>query len=380
MRIVCFLFDPQVGGPHVRARGVYQVLQKQGHDIRIAIPPGPGNAQGYHEEVGIAVDRPAIRKPVSPRKVGAFLCYMLALPLGVLRVLHYLRAQRADVVHVNGAFDLAPAFAAYLSKASLVWHLNDTAIPPRLAQAFGRMVSALADETVVAAEAVGRHYGLHPDGVRVIPAPVDISRFPARHRQAPFSTPVRVGLIANWNPLKGQDRFIDVIERLVARGHDVHAVLVGQTTDNQEPYWRPLHERITMSPLASRFTLVDYTSEVPALLVEWDVALLTSRSEASPMSVIEAMAVGLPQVCFQVGGVDELLGTTRGDRAGISVPEGDVEAMVSAVERLLTDPALYEAFSKAGPVRAQEHFSLDACVARHLAAYDAATQSKERVA
>lgn len=106
------------------------------------------------------------------------------------------------------------------------------------------------------------------------------------------------------------------------------------------------------------------------------------------MSVLEAMSVGVPQVCFRVGGVPELLGTQgraseRPDMdrpAGVVVPEGDVDAMVEAVERLLSETERYRELARAGQARARALFSLEACVARHHAVYNAAIGARGRLA
>lgn len=379
MIAICFLFDPNVGGPHVRARGVYSELQRRGYEVRIAIPRGEGSAQAFHESAGLRVDRLAIHKPVSPTKAKAFIRYLLALPTGVARTARYLRATEADVVHVNGAFDLVPALAAKVTRTPLVWHLNDTAIPTHLAAVFGWMVKRLATRPVAAAQAVATHYGLAPSEVDILYAPVDTRRFtPANSEpRQPDEVPL-IALVANWNPLKGQDRFIDVIAELVERGHHVRALIVGNFGPGQEAFWRPLHDSIVTRGLADHFTILGFVDDVPKALAAVDVSLLTSRSEACPISVLEAMASGIPQVCFNVGGVDELLDPVGPNPVGVSVPEGDVVAMVDAVEQVLGDSAIYEKLSASAPERARNLFSIDVCVSRHEQIYRAATGLEAR--
>ena len=75
--------------------------------------------------------------------------------------------------------------------------------------------------------------------------------------------------------------------------------------------------------------------DVPELLRAAHVFVLPTRSEAHPMSVLEAMAAGLPVVASDVGGVPELL-----DGHGLLVPPGDADALAVALRRLIDDPAL----------------------------------------
>jgi len=78
-------------------------------------------------------------------------------------------------------------------------------------------------------------------------------------------------------------------------------------------------------------------SRVAATLAQGEIFLNTSRADNTPVSVIEAMAVGLPIVSTDVGGISDLL--TDGVNA-LLVPEGSPQAMARAVARLLTEDGL----------------------------------------
>jgi glycosyltransferase involved in cell wall biosynthesis len=81
-----------------------------------------------------------------------------------------------------------------------------------------------------------------------------------------------------------------------------------------------------------------------------DVFLNTNRVDNTPVSVIEACAMGLPVVATDVGGVRHLLADGE---SGLLVAEGDDEAMAAAVLRLLSDPALAGRLSDNGRTLAE---------------------------
>lgn len=374
LKIVCFQFDPNICGPHVRARAVFSRMVKDGHLVHVVIPEGPGTAQDFYDKTGIAVDRLAIRKPVSPRNRINFALYFLWLPLGVARTILYLRRERPDIVHVNGSFDLVPAIAAKFVGLPLVWHLIDTAPSRPFARLLGRIVSLLATRVIFVATAVAEHYRITTDRAELIFEPVDSQHFAARDPTDRPKSPAVIGLLANWNPLKGQDRFIEVIRLLASSGRRVRGRIMGAMNERQSDYWRPLLAHMERAGLDAYIERVGFVDNVAEALNDIDILLLTSRSEACPISVLEGMSVGVPQVCFQVGGVDELLGAAhRGTRdltpAGISVPEGDLNAMVNEVENLLEKPEKYSLMARAAQSRARNHFSIDQCVLRHYALY-----------
>jgi len=80
----------------------------------------------------------------------------------------------------------------------------------------------------------------------------------------------------------------------------------------------------------------------------------TSRSEALPKVVLEAMVHALPVVSFDVGGIGEAV--VSGE-TGFLCAEGDLDAFASGLTQLLSDPALARRFGAAGRIRAEQHFS-----------------------
>jgi glycosyltransferase involved in cell wall biosynthesis len=94
--------------------------------------------------------------------------------------------------------------------------------------------------------------------------------------------------------------------------------------------------------------------DVARLLAASDVAILTSISEGIPLTLIEAMAAGLPVVATRVGGVGEVVDDNR---TGLLAPSGDSAALSSHLLRLATDPALRLQMGRLGRARSSEMFS-----------------------
>jgi glycosyltransferase involved in cell wall biosynthesis len=82
-----------------------------------------------------------------------------------------------------------------------------------------------------------------------------------------------------------------------------------------------------------------------------DVFALASDYEGLPVSVIEAMAAGLPVVATSVGGVPELV---EQQRTGLLVPPRDRAGLARAIEKLAMDASLREAMGMRGALRSRE--------------------------
>jgi glycosyltransferase involved in cell wall biosynthesis len=132
------------------------------------------------------------------------------------------------------------------------------------------------------------------------------------------------------------------------------------------PLRAELEARALMLGIAGRVQFLGDRSDVPALLGAMDVFTLSSVSEGLPLTVLEAMASGLPVVSTRVGGIPEAV--LDGD-TGLLVPPADPRAMADAIIGLLADPAQRRRLGMAGRARAREWFDLGRMVDAYETAY-----------
>ena len=107
--------------------------------------------------------------------------------------------------------------------------------------------------------------------------------------------------------------------------------------------------------LQERVRFLGVRADVADILRASDVFVLSSRWEGNPMSVMEAMAAGLPVVSTAVGGVPELV---REGETGRLVPSEDARALAQAMQALVDDPARRQAMGAAARQHAIAHFDI----------------------
>lgn len=142
-------------------------------------------------------------------------------------------------------------------------------------------------------------------------------------------------------------------------------VLVGDGPDEKEV--RKWAER----PSSGRCWVLRPLPEVRTLLRRTRIAVLSSRSEAMPLFLLEALAEGVPAVASDLPGCRDASGD-----AALYVPPGDVDATVAAIERILRDPALHADLAAKARARApqfDEDRWVDGIVAMYGRAVHAAT-------
>jgi glycosyltransferase involved in cell wall biosynthesis len=115
-----------------------------------------------------------------------------------------------------------------------------------------------------------------------------------------------------------------------------------------------------------RVKFLGIRTDVPDLMRAADAFALTSLSEAASLTLLEAMASGLPAIVTDVGGNPELV---RHEREGLLFPRGDVAGCASAIRRLFRDPDLAGRLGAAGRERAVARYQLEHTVEEYYRLY-----------
>lgn len=189
----------------------------------------------------------------------------------------------------------------------------------------------------------GVNWGIgKPEDYQLIRSGVEFDKFIAmrgRKRESremlgiPQDAPV-VGTVIRLAPQKHPEAIVDVARMVVKRLPDTRFVVVGDgpLSDYMKSYIEELD-------LGTNFHLLGSRKDVAEILPSFDVFLLTSRSEGLPRAMLEALAVKIPVVATDVGGIAELV---NGLRNGYLCSHGDLECLSSGVIRLLESPELRE--------------------------------------
>jgi polysaccharide biosynthesis protein PelF len=232
-------------------------------------------------------------------------------------------------------------------------------ISPRLALGMTRAVYAAADVIAPVTDANAeweRGLGVDPAKIRVIPNGID----PPRSSTAPPGAQ-RVIAMGRLDPLKDVQTMLLVAREVTSFLPEARFECWGPPTVGQEMYAGACGLMHRQLELGDRFRFMGGTSDPHGAIRSGDVVLMTSISEAMPMSLLEAMGEARPIVATSVGGVP---GVVRG--CGLIAPPGDVHGLAAAVTTLLTNPALAVRLGRRGRERVHRRFTLSRC----LDAYD----------
>jgi glycosyltransferase involved in cell wall biosynthesis len=163
-----------------------------------------------------------------------------------------------------------------------------------------------------------------------------------------------VGRLVEW---KGPDRFIAAAARAGKEMPQARFMLVGDAIFGEKDYVDELKTMASRLDLDERMIFTGFREDVLEIMAGLDVLVHASLlPDPLPTVLIEAMALGLPVVGADGGGVREIVedGVT-----GLVVPPGDVEAMSQAMVEILSHPNEARDMGAAGRERASRLFDID---------------------
>lgn len=284
------------------------------------------------------------------------------------RLTRLLWNRRIDAIISVGAGDKMfwGRLAAWLAGVPVVvCSIHSTGWPDRIGR-LNRMLTPLTDMFVAVAESHGQflveneHFPANK--VCVIPNGIDVAAFSPRspdlalRRQLGIPPGPTVGTVARLGPEKNHELFLEAASRTRQEFPNAQFVLVGDG-----PRKESLRQTAERLGIADGVHFLGLRSDVADVLALFDVFLLTSHIEANPVSVLEAMAMGLPIVSTRVGSVPEAVRPGTGYLA----EPGDAAGITAHVLALLQNPPLARAMGEAGRASVVNRWSVDQMVQQY---------------
>lgn len=302
----------------------------------------------------------------------------------VVALAKYFRTRRPDIVHTHSSkAGLLGRVAARLARTQVIAHTLHV-LPyhdkqPTLLRCslivLERLLSKITDHFVAVADTLRADFVHHkicrPDMITTIGSGIDFGHFPQDQCAAGRHTRMSLGIdpaapvvisVANLEPRKRYDVFVNAVAGVV-RTHPDARFLIAGTGELRES----IVSRIRDAGLETHVMLLGYRSDVPDLLAASDIFVQTSQLEGLSRSLIEAMYAALPVVATDTDGTRELV---QSGFNGLIIPEGDANALTSALTALLEDPGLRKAMGSAGKAVVGERWSVEAMGHGHDVLYE----------
>jgi 1,2-diacylglycerol 3-alpha-glucosyltransferase len=345
-------YAPQVNGVSISIQLVSKGLRAKGHQVTIFAP----NFPGYHDEQSGVYRVPSLKYLNKPPLYVAV--------LGTPRITWSLSRRQFDVLHAHSPVSIG--LLAYLTASSkklpliYTYHFSmsdythyvkivgGTGVIRRAVRWFSATTTNLGDQIVVPSAKF--KWILLEQNVRkpihVVPNGIDLSAF--QKAKAPGSFRAQLGVkadapillsVGRIDPEKRLDFLVDVFARLADQFPEARLVFAGDGAARKD-----LEEKAKSTKASERIRFLGMVNraDLPDILHDATVFLSASTSETQGISMLEAIAAGLPVVAVQD---DAFEGMLVDGANGYQVPL-DVEAFVKTLSELLSDRAKLERFGK----------------------------------
>jgi glycosyltransferase involved in cell wall biosynthesis len=373
VRVLRVIARLNMGGPALHVAYLTAGLAKRGYDTTLvagSLAPGEDSMAFVADELGVDVVRiDELHREISPaRDVVA-----------AIRLARLIRKVRPHILHTHtakaGAVGRFAALLAGDARPPVVVHTFHGHVlrgyfDPVRARAFRQLERTLARSTT-ALVAVSPQ--VRDDLVELDVAPatrfavvrlgIELDQRVASGSNGRGETrrvlgigegPFTVGWIGRMTGIKRTDDVLLAFKSLRERGIDARLCLVGDGPDRDQVE-RRAHELGVMKETL----FLGYQEQVSSFFSAFDVFILPSANEGTPVTAIEALAAGKPVVATRVGGIPDVV---RDGEDGFLVAPGDVEALAERLAQLATDPQLRERMGEAARARVRERYSVERLV------------------
>ncbi|HZY84656.1 MAG TPA: glycosyltransferase [Gemmataceae bacterium] len=289
-------------------------------------------------------------------------------PRLILRLARLFRELKVDVVHTHDDKPLLyGAPAARLARVRRVLHT-------RHGRGFGlsrrqrllvRLAARLTDSFVCVSDdcaELSRAQGVSARRVRTLRNGIDVSRFSyaGPHKGGPVVT------VARLSPEKDLETLVRAAALAAAERPAFRLEVAGDG-----PCLLGLQKLVRTLGVGDHVRFLGEVRDVPSLLARASLFALSSVSEGISLTLLEAMARGLPAVATRVGGNPEVVADGS---SGLLVPPGDPPALARAMLELWGDRSRAQKMGLVGRRRVEQGFDVKRMVARYEALYRGAGQ------
>ncbi|PIZ56736.1 hypothetical protein COY23_02635 [bacterium (Candidatus Torokbacteria) CG_4_10_14_0_2_um_filter_35_8] len=320
-------------------------------------------------------------------KVKTFLVYMesqwnILIPL--LKLIKIIKKNKIDIVHTHTIrSNLVGRVACFITRRKCVTHLHSPILRDfadlkrgKRNEFIDHLTRWIADRYIAVSESLRqemiRDMKMDPKKIVAVHNAVDINALrlasgdKKKDVREEFNIPkdkFLIIVVALLRPRKGVDLLIKALKPVTEQFSDTYLLIVGSDDMSEDPNYGPnLRSLVSELNLDKHVTFAGFRNDVPAILKKCDLMVLPSRfGEGTPMTIIEAMALGLPVLSTKVEGIPELI---EDKKTGFLIDPESVEQLVDKMIEIRKTPDVLSQIKENALRRAGEEFDVEVQVRR----------------
>jgi len=359
MRILQICSARELGGGERHLADLANGLALRGHEVFVALVPG----SPLLAELSRVPKQNIVELPMRNSLNVA----------SALKLERFVRQHEIEIVHAHVARDY-PLAALCTRRAGARLVLTRHVLFPlnRIHKLTLRRTARVIAVSQAVAEGLRAQGIFDPDKIVCIHNGIDVDRFEQGREGATgqsIDEKLRVGMVGHLAPIKGQEDFVRAAAIACSLRDDVEFIIAGEDKSQRGEHRNNLERLIDELNLNQRVRLLGWVADVAKLLPTFDLFVSPARSEPFGLSIVEAMAAGVPVIATMSEGALEII---EDRQTGRLVPIGDPEMMAQTIAELLSDQNERARLSENAERVVRERFLLERMVGETEQIYEQA--------
>jgi glycosyltransferase involved in cell wall biosynthesis len=355
-----------IGGAQIHVLDLAISLHERGHEVHV-LTGTSGDLNEWLTEAGVSNTHfPILRREIRP--IADIRCFF--------KLRRFIKQFKPDVVasHSSKAGIIVRLVCFFLNIPNTFtvhgwsFEANSSKIHQSLYFAIEKIMGFFSYKLITVAHTgydLGIKHGIVPTPkmVTVLNGVRDLGKKSAKKA---FDTegvthPVELVMSARFQSQKDHETLIRALIPL--KNEPFHLQFLG---DGIETLGR-IQTLVKESNLTEKVSFVGFTTDVVGYLQRADICVLISHSEGLPLSILEAMSIGLPILASNVGGISKQV---KDGYNGYLVERNAVEDLTEKIKLLMNNPTLRREMGNNSRAFYEKEFKLDKMVDRTLAVYE----------
>ena len=338
MNILYLLFSFTTGGTERLVSDICNEMAGRNHNVHLYI------VNDLVDQSMLDTLAPGVRVQLQKRPAGG------GDKLGTLvKIARYIRKNKIRYIHCNSfdAPELLLLKPLYFPRAKIIHTVHGMGQYRTLGTAKRFLRNRLCNRLIAISDSVRDDMlaaGAAPKKVRTVYNAIDLTKFTPVNKMP--SSPIIIGNVARIMPeVKGQDILLDALGKLNSSHPDFRCYFAGGADQAHQRAFEDLQQQAVTLGIADKVAFLGNVEDIPGFLKQLDVFVLPSRSEGFGISLIEAMAMGIPCVASRLDGPAEVL--QNGKLGTLFTPEDSNDLAQTLADVLSAMPQKQETAARA---------------------------------
>lgn len=278
-----------------------------------------------------------------------------------------IKDEGVDIIHTNTSIIAEGAIAAKMTGKPHVWHLHEildghpSLNPPMPLHLIYKFIDLYSESIIVVSDALKERLAgsISPEREKVIHNGIEVpeSEPAAISLRDEINVPKDTILVCTIGPIikeKGYETLVEAARSVIKKNKKVVFISIGDIGD--VTLSSRLRKAMRKYSIKDSFRFLGYRNDVPRILKEVDIYVVSSKTESFSLAAIEAMAAGKPVVATRCGGPEEIV--VHGE-TGFLIPLDSPEEMAEKILYLIDNPERRAKLGAEGRKRFEAHFTAD---------------------